>query len=280
VQYRAVQLELSAGTIDYEDTGAGRPIVLLHGAVLTGAFWRHVAPPLAQDFRVIVPTLPMGSQRIAMRPDADLTPAGVANLVAELIEKLGLENAVVVGNDTGTALAQILASRRPELPGALVLTSGDAFEHFLPPKFKHLQVLARIPGAVWQTAQLLRLPLARRSPLGFGLLTKKGIPDDVSAGYVEALQRDAGVRRDAKRFLGSISKRYTLEAAEGLRRFDKPVLLVWGAEDRVFPIEDARRLQSLLPNARLEVVKNSRAYIPEDNPEDLVTLIRDFARSS
>ena len=76
--------------------------------------------------------------------------------------------------------------------------------------------------------------------------------------------------------LRGIDKRYTLEAAEKLRSFDKPVLLAWAAEDRVFPLADAERLASILPNARLKPVENSYSFVPEDQPEELAALIAEF----
>ena len=76
--------------------------------------------------------------------------------------------------------------------------------------------------------------------------------------------------------LRSIDKRHTLEAAERLRSFDKPVLLAWAAEDRVFPLADAERLASILPNARLKPIEGSYSFVPEDQPEALAALIAEF----
>jgi pimeloyl-ACP methyl ester carboxylesterase len=73
-----------------------------------------------------------------------------------------------------------------------------------------------------------------------------------------------------------VNNRYTLEAAEKLGDFDKPVLLAWADHDKVFPRKLAERLEQVLPNARLETVENSRAFVPEDQPERLAELILDF----
>ncbi len=266
------------GPLEYEDSGGtGRPVVLLHGLALHAGFWRKVVPLLADAHRCVVPTLPLGGHSRPMPADADLTPPGLATLVADLLEQLDLRDVVLVGNDTGGALAQILATTRPERIGALVLTPCDAFERFFPWQFKPLQVLGRVPGAPAVAAQALRIPALRRSPLGFGLLTKHGIPDDVSASYVAPLRRDAGVRRDLAKVLRGVSKRYTVEAAERLRGFERPALIAWAAEDKVFPVKDARRLAATLPDARLEIIHDTLTYLPEDQPEPLARLIRDFS---
>jgi pimeloyl-ACP methyl ester carboxylesterase len=266
------------GPLEHQDSGgAGRPVVLLHGLSLHAGFWRKVVPLLAPELRCVAPTLPLGGHGRPMPADADLSPPALAGLVADLLEQLDLRDVVLVGNDTGGALAQILATTRPERIGALVLTPCDAFERFFPWQFKPLQVLGRVPGAPAVAAQALRIPALRRSPLGFGLLTKHGIPDDVSASYVAPLRRDAGVRRDLAKVLRGVSKRYTVEAAERLRGFERPALIAWAAEDKVFPVKDARRLAATLPDARLEIIHDTLTYIPEDQPEPLARLIRDFS---
>ena len=168
-------------------------------------------------------------------------------------------------------------TRRPERVGALVLTPCDAFEHFLPWQFKGLQVLPRIPGATSATARALGSARLRRSPLGFGLLAKHGIPDDVTASYVEPLRRDPLIRRDLAKVLKGVHKRYTIEAAKLLPRFDRPALVAWAREERVFPEADGRKLAERLPNSRFELVDDCWTYIPEDQPEKLAALIRELA---
>ena len=150
-------VRLRAGELRYRDAGEGRPVLFLHGLLLHGGFWRHVAGPLRQDVRCVVPDLPLGCHVSPMPRDADLSPEGLADLVAELLEALDLRDAVLVGNDTGGVIAQILAARRPERVAARVLTSCDSFDTFLPPASKYLQVLARIPGGLAPIAHSLRL---------------------------------------------------------------------------------------------------------------------------
>ncbi len=74
------EIELSAGIIEYEDTGGSGPIVvLLHGLAMDGSLWRKVVQELRNDHRCVVPTMPLGSHRRPMRADADLSPHGIAN---------------------------------------------------------------------------------------------------------------------------------------------------------------------------------------------------------
>ena len=79
-----------------------------------------------------------------------------------------------------------------------------------------------------------------------------------------------------RRLIPGLDKRYTLEAAERLRSFDKPALLAWSAEDKLFPRSDAERLAQTIPQARLEWVEGARTFSAEDQPERVAELIASF----
>jgi pimeloyl-ACP methyl ester carboxylesterase len=68
-------VELSAGSIEYEDSGTGPVLVLLHGVPMDSGQWRDVARRLPPEFRCVLPTLPLGAHRTPMRSDADLSLA-------------------------------------------------------------------------------------------------------------------------------------------------------------------------------------------------------------
>lgn len=125
-------VELSAGTIKYEDTGGSGPVVvLLHGLAMDGSLWRHVVADLRPDYRCVVPTLPLGGHRRPMRPDADLSLRAMVRLVGEFLERLALRDVTLVGNDWGGA--QLLISEgRAERVGRLVLVACEAFDNYPP----------------------------------------------------------------------------------------------------------------------------------------------------
>lgn len=272
-------VELKAGTVTYSESGPehGPPIVLIHGAFVDGTLWRRVVPGLEDTFRCIVPDLPLGSHRAPMREDADLTPPALAVLIAEFMAKLELNDVTLVGNDTGGALSQLVVTTHAERVGRLVLTPCDAYENFLPPAFRYLQALARVPGGIATVATSMRIPAVRRSPLAFGWLAKRPIPGDVLAAWTQPITSDRGIRRDAGKVLRGISKRYTLEAATKLHEFAGPTMLAWATEDRFFKPAFAERLAADIPGSRLEWIEDSRTFVSEDQPERLAALIREFA---
>ena len=268
---------LPQGSITYSEAGSGPPMVFVHGALVDGRLWEDVTPRLAGEYRCIVPDLPLGSHRTAMAPDADLTPPGLARIVADFLAALDLEGVTLVGNDTGGAICQLVAVNHPERLARLVLTPCDAYENFLPPAFRYLQVAARVPGGITTLMQTMRPRAMRRAPIAYGWLTKKRLDDELLDHWVEPPMTDPDVRRDIVKVLRGISKRYTLEAAERLRDFDRPTLLAWAPEDRFFKLKYAERLAGAFPDARLELIDDARTFVSLDQPERLATLIGEFA---
>lgn len=274
----AKELRLSQGTVRYREMGSGPPVVFVHGLLVNGLLWRKVVPRLAGELRCIVPDLPLGSHDVPLDAGADVSPGGVARLIADFVEGLGLEDVTLVGNDSGGALCQLVVTRTPERIGRLVLTSCDAYDNFLPPLFRYLQLLARVPGGAVVGMQMLRVRALRRLPIAFGWLVKRPIERAVEDAYVAPILRDAGVRRDTTAFLKGIDKRDTLAAAERFGEFGKPVLIAWSAEDKVFPLRYGERLAAAFPNARLETIADARTFSPEDQPAVLADLILGFVR--
>jgi pimeloyl-ACP methyl ester carboxylesterase len=267
------RIELPGGVIEYRDTGTGPPLVFVHGLLVNGALWRAVVPHL-QGYRCLVGEWPLGSHRV--QAGGDLTPRGIARLIAEFLHELDLEDVTLVANDTGGALVQILMAEWPERIGRVVLTPCDAFEAFFPPPYHHLPKVVRIPGATWLASRLLQRTWVQQRPSAYGWLTRRPIPPAVMREHLRPIRESRKIRREARRFIASVSSSYTQEAARKLQHFPKPVLLVRAADDQVFPAELFDRLAAILPDARIVTVANSRTYVPEDQPVELARLIVDF----
>ena len=271
-----LQVELSAGPIEYSDSGGPGPVVLLFGGLVIGpSLWRGVVADLARDHRCIVPTLPLGAHRLPVRSDFPISPRTVAMLLGEFLERLDLRAVTLVENDTGRA--QTLAAERPERLARLVLTSSEAFDNY-PPGIpgRMAAAIAKIPGGVEVLAWQLRFRALRRLPITFGWMSKRPVPHEVMDGWLRPLTTNAGVRRDLRRYIRAVDPREMEVAALGLRAFPYPALIVWAREDRVMPPEHGRRLAAIIPNARLVEVADSYTLIPEDQPLRLAAEIRNF----
>ena len=272
------EIHLQQGTIRYREDGTGEPLLFVHGVVVNGSLWRKVVPQLSKDFRCIVPDWPLGAHEVPMRDDADLSPPGLAKLVVEFIDALGLESVTLVGNDTGGAICQLVAAEYPDRVSRLVLTSCDMYDRFFPPLFKPLQMAAAIPGSIWLIGQSLRPKMAQRLPIAFGWVTKRHPEQAVVDSWLRPGRGSRGVRRDLAKVLRGANPRYTNEAAEKLKSFDKPVLLPWAVEDKLFPLEYAHRFAGDLPDATVVEISDSYTFIPEDQPDRLADAIASFVR--
>lgn len=265
------ELKLEQGTVRVYEEGEGPVLLFVHGLLVNHTLWELVIPRLADAHRCVAIDLPLGAHRTAMRPDADLSPRAVAGMVAAVMEQLDLRGVVLVGNDTGGAICQLVVAHHSERLAGLVLTTCDAYEHFPPPALKPMKLLGRPRfGDAF-------LRLARFAPVREAILApvNKRRSTERSRGWVEPLAADAGVRRDVIRFIAGIDKADTLAAAPALKSFGRPALVVWTKGDRFFPEADGRRLASDL-SARFELLDDTRTFISLDQPERLAELIRTF----
>lgn len=271
-------VELSAGTIEYEDTGGSKPVVVfVHGVLMDSSVWRSVIAELARDHRCVAPTLPLGAHLHPMRAGADLSLKGLAHLLAEFLEYLDLSDVTLVVNDWGGPL--LLVADRPDRIGRLVVTSCEAFDN-IPPGVPGLaaMVAALLPGSFYLNAQLMRIRALRRTPFTFGWMAKRPIPDEIFDRWMGPCRSQRAVRRDIRNY-GKDARNYRRElqaATEQLARFERPALVAWASEDRVMPPDHGRGIAELLPKSRLVEIPDSYTLIPLDQPSRLALLIRQF----
>jgi pimeloyl-ACP methyl ester carboxylesterase len=272
------QVQLTQGAIRYRELGTGEPLVFVHGLLVNSLLWEPVTDVLAKDFRVIAPDLPLGSNELPLDDGADTSPPALAKLIAEFLEALDLHDVTLVGNDTGGALCQLVIANHPERVGRLVLTPCDAYENFPPPIFAPTMTALKSPAVVRVLATLMRPRFVQRSPLAYGLLTKRPIPDDVMDSFLAPVRTNKRVRRQLARTVRGIDKRLLVDAAKRFAEFDKPVLIAWAPKDVFFKFAFAERLANDFPNARLERIEDSRTFVSLDQPQRTAELIASFAR--
>jgi pimeloyl-ACP methyl ester carboxylesterase len=269
-------IELSAGTVDYLDTGGPGPVVVpVHGLLMDATVWRHVVADLRTDHRCVVPTLPLGAHRTPMRPDADLSLDGQARLLAELLERLDLGDVTLVANDWGGP--QITAVEHPELIDRLVLTPCEAFDNIppgLPGAFAGLA--GRMPGGLFMAAQSLRFRPLRRLPMTFGWMASGPIDRDLFDAWIVPLRTQRAVRRDVAKYVRTSDYNRLDVIAERLATLDLPALVAWTTDDLMMPAEHGPRLAELLPHGHYAEVPDSRTLVQLDQPAILAGLIRDF----
>ena len=271
-------VELPHGTVHYHESGTGAPVVFLHGYLMGARLWDPVVRLLEGEFRCLVPELPFGAHPVPMRTGADLTTAGLGRLVADFLGALDVSDVTLVGNDSGAAVAQVVAARHAGRLGGLVLATGDAFDNYPPKPFRPLIAAART-GTLTAPLAMLKARRPRSLPTAYGWLTHGDLPHDLIDQWVAAYFADRGVRSDLRRLTAALGDDdFMNQIATELRAFSRPALLAWAADDKFFPAEHARRLAAILPDAQLEVIAGSRTWVMRDQPERTAQLIGELAR--
>jgi pimeloyl-ACP methyl ester carboxylesterase len=274
------QVQLAHGPVEYVEYGPadGPPVVFVHGVLVNGGLWHETARLLGeQGVRAITPDWPIGAHRLPFGTDADLTPRGVASLVAELCERLGLDDVTLVGNDSGGAVCQYVAALHPQRVGRLVLTNCEGPGAFPPKVFKAFIIagrwratllpVLRLCGTRWG-ARLLMATLARHPHTE---LARSWMHASAAPGIVD----------DVVTFLRGVDERDYQPVAAALRSFDHPVLLVWGSGDRwAFTPRVGRRIAKLFSEARIVEVPHARAFVPLDAPAALFREVAAFIATS
>ncbi len=274
-------IDLPHGTVRYRVTGpestTAPPVVFVHGFLVSSTLWTKTADALAAaGVRSYAADWPLGSHTIAVGPDADQSPRGIARQVIAFMQALELDDVTLVGNDTGGAICQFLLDVDASRIGRVVLTNCDAFTNFPPAPFGQLFKAFRSPTAIRALLAPMRATAIRHSPAGFGLLVNQPLDASQTRAWVEPCLSDAAIRRDVARFAQHVDPADLDAASKRLGSFDGPALLVWGAADRFFKLDFARRLRAAFTDARLIEIDNGRSFVPHDEPQRLAEEIAAF----
>ncbi|HZU39634.1 MAG TPA: alpha/beta fold hydrolase [Solirubrobacteraceae bacterium] len=275
-------IRLPQGTVRYRVAGppetSAPPVVFVHGLLVSGSLWTATADALAgHGVRSYAPDWPLGAHTIALAPDADVSPAGVARMILGFLEALDLRDVTLVGNDTGGALCQLAIDTDPARVGRVVLTNCDAFEQFPPPPFGVLVAALRHPGLTRALMLPMRSTAVRHSLAAYGPLVRRPLDPQQTRAWVEPILGDAGVRRDVARFAAGVGADVLRPASERLTSFPGAALIVWGTGDRFFKLSLGQRLAQTFARGRLVELQGARTFVPHDEPERLAQEIAAFA---
>jgi len=268
---------LPEATIAYRELGpaesAHPPVVFIHGALVDSRLWTAPAEQLAAaGYRCLLPELPLGSHTTPVADRSVLSPTGIAGLIADFLAELGLNDVTLVGNDTGGGICQFLIDSRPERVGRLVLTNCDAFDEFPPFPFNAVFALMRSTVSTRALMAPMRITALRHSALGFGLLARHLDPA-LTASWLTPTRTDNRIAGDFAALARAIGRTDLTAVAPRLRRFTKPVTVVWGQRDRCFTPDLGRRLAALFDDATLVEVPDATTFVPLDNPAAVVDAI-------
>jgi pimeloyl-ACP methyl ester carboxylesterase len=244
----------------------GPAVLAVHGLLLDGRLWDPLAARLDGRVRLVLPDLPLGAHRAPVPDRGALTPPVVAQALVDVLDGLGLDTAVLVGNDTGGALAQMAAAAHPDRVGGLVLAGCDAFAHLPPPLLRPLPALAAVPGFTGLMLRAFAVPATLADPGPLNVFTTRGLGRELVADLLRPARSDRGVRADLTAFVRAMRPEPLLAAVPGLRAHAGRAAVVWGRRDRVFPGGDAVRLAELLGTG-VTWADDAATFVPVDRPD-------------
>jgi pimeloyl-ACP methyl ester carboxylesterase len=267
----------SAGTAGYAEIGDGPPAVFVHGLFVSGYMWADVMEQLSGERRCIAYDLPAHGLSPA-DPSQDLSLQGQAEILEAFCEALGLEEIDLVANDTGGAIAQALAVRRPGLLRSFTLTNCEADDVLpaddpLPQAALQLAREGQLADAVMQATN----PDFAHSELGIApaLEFPDRIDAELLAGFFEPHSTQRANAEEIQRTLVSLDAADLVALKPGLERLDVPTLVVWGTGDQFFPVRLAHWLRDTIPGASEVVeVEGGKLFWPGERPDELVPHLR------
>lgn len=277
-------LQTSYGRIAYLEAGdPSRPTILfVHGIPTSGLLWRHVIRLLASEFHCIAPDL-MGLGDSTVDDATPVHMEAQAEMLAELMDRLGHADWSVIAHDQGGAAAQHMAAMWPDRVRTLTLTNCVAFDNWPVPEIARLQALWRVPLL---PELLVRAGLfawrETRTPLSAfrrGVHHPERLSDSMIREYLRPLHGTPLQRRGFVRFLRAGDPRTTVVAARGLRRFERPTLVLWAADDRYISPSWGKRLAEEIPGTvALQLVPFCGHFWQEERPAEFAVHLLSFLR--
>ncbi len=254
--------------VAYEVFGDGPPVVLVHGTPFSSYVWRKIAPELAKSYKVYVFDL-LGYGDSSKREGQDVSLASQGKLLAHLLDHWQLESPMIVGHDFGgatTLRAHVLErcdfSRIALVDAVSVAPWGSPFYQLVK---DYPGVFRQIPGYMHQAMLAAYIRDATYRPMG----------DEELAPYIEPWLGEEG-QAAFYRQIEQNDQRYTDEAEPFYRQIERPVLILWGEEDRWIPVEIGEKLHSAIPGSRFETIPECAHLAQEDATESVLGHLTDF----
>jgi pimeloyl-ACP methyl ester carboxylesterase len=211
-------------------------------------------------------------------PEKRLDFEAQAQMLLQVLDALGIETVDLVGNDSGGAVAQILATTAPDRIRSLTLTNCDTHDNWPPEAFMPIFSLGKAGRLGHALAGMLANPHAARSPqgLGIGFEFPERLTEEVLAVYLAPVTATDERRSQVSRYVAVQDCAQTVRIEEQLKAFDKPTLIVWGDSDVFFPTRWAHWLAETIPGTRkVEILKGAKLFFPEERPDVFCGLLRE-----
>jgi pimeloyl-ACP methyl ester carboxylesterase len=270
--------EVNSGRIAYVEQGSGPVSLFLHGVPLNGYHWRHIIAALQTERRCIALDL-MALGYTEISPLQDVSFTAQAQMVAEVLDRLGIEQIDLIANDSGGAVAQIFAANHPHRLRTLTLTNCDAHDNWPPQAILPNIEMARHGTLAAMYQGLLDDPAAFRTRFARAYADPSVLTDETIRLYLEPLLSTPERRAQLDRYWLAGNCEQTVSIEPKLRQFTAPTLIVWALDDVFFGAEWAYWLKRTIPGVvAVTEVPGAKLFFPEDRPDNLLQPLRAFLR--
>jgi pimeloyl-ACP methyl ester carboxylesterase len=267
----------SFGDIAYAEAGRGPAALFIHGVFLNADLWQHQLPALGDLRRCIAVDL-LAHGRSACPQDLTITMQ--ATMVLEFLDALHLDAVDVVGNDSGGAVAQLLAARAPERVRTLTLTNCEVHDNFPPAAFKPVHELAREGKLASALEVLAKDPGQARAALAATFERATDLPDETVLSFFGPFASAANAEA-VQGYVAGLDSSVITAIRGDLARFRAPTLIVWGTGDETFDVSWARWLADTIPGTvRCAEVDGAKLFFPLERPAALNSELRELWANS
>ncbi|MGC8856302.1 MAG: alpha/beta fold hydrolase [Anaerolineae bacterium] len=268
-------IEVNGINVHYKIYGQGEPtFILLHGFGASLFSWREVTAPLAELGTVIAydrPAFGLTERPLTWQGENPYSQEAQVELVVGLMDALGVEQAILVGNSAGGTIAMLAALKYPQRVQSLILVDPAVYAGGGAPAW--IRPLLRTPQ-MRHLGPLIARQIQTRGPeliqLAWHDPTK--ITPEILAGYQKPLRL---ADWDKALWELTVASRES-GLAERLGELTLPTLVITGDDDRIVPTEQSLRLADELPNAQLVVIPQCGHLPHEEHPDLFMQAVTDF----
>ncbi len=262
--------------IGYRTVGEGPPVVLVHGMLNSSRHFRAVACALADRHTVIAPDL--HGHGHSAGPVGDYSIGAHAAGIRDLLSRLGVDAATMVGHSLGGGIAMQFFYQFPERVQRLVLVSSGGLGREVSPLLR----AAAAPGVEGLLAGATSRPVLLALAGAARVLQSRRPGTAASVRATHRALANLGTDQARRGFLWTlrgvidlrgqrVSARDRLPLAGAV-----PTLVVWGERDRTIPIEHGRHAHAAIPGSRFEVLPRAAHFPHVEDPDGLSRVLRDF----
>jgi pimeloyl-ACP methyl ester carboxylesterase len=261
------------GDIAYRDAGEGPAALFVHGVFLNADLWSGQLDGLADLRRCLAPDLLAHGASATAEPGR-LTMAFQAQMIVAFLDALELDSVDLVGNDSGGAIAQLVAVAVPTRIRTLTLTNCDTHDNWPPEAFRPIYDMATAGVLAGALADLAADPATARAALASGFENPDTLSDETIAGFFAPFATPATAEA-VQGFVAAMDNAVTVAIRDDLARVVAPTLIVWGTADEFFDRAWAHWLAATIPGTvRCRELAGAKLFFPAERPEALNAELR------